>query len=130
MSHEILPVPPAPSSPVRTPTPDPDTNDSPSLAIPRPTSQRSTNSYPSSYGGGIPATAHTGETYNLRIVFRSRTGDPLYTFGPVTVVADDTDTVTIETNNFVALNVAPLGEDPIILNPHQRITLNRSILDR
>ena len=125
---ELLPnPPPVVSAPHVT---DPDATTAPTFVIPRPIQQRAATPYSSSYGGGIPATAHVGERYMLRIVYRSRTGEPLWVAGPVDIVAEDTNTVTLETINPVPLNVAPVGEEPIILNPHQRITLNRSILDR
>jgi hypothetical protein len=125
---ELLPnPPPVVSAPHVT---DPDSTTAPTFVIPRPIQQRAATPYSSSYGGGIPATAHVGERYMLRIVYRSRTGEPLWVAGPVDIVAEDTNTVTLETINPVPLNVAPIGEEPIILNPHQRITLNRSILDR
>jgi outer membrane protein OmpA-like peptidoglycan-associated protein len=127
---ELLPSPPPPpssssSSPIT--GSNPATN--PTFVIPRPTQQRSTNPYPSAYGGGISSSAHVGESYILRIVYRSRTGEPLWVAGPVNVVAENVDTVTIETINTSSYNVAPIGEEPIILNPHTRITLNRRILD-
>jgi hypothetical protein len=49
---------------------------------------------------------------------------------PVQVVNADADSVTVETSNAQTLNVAPAGEQEILLQPHRRITISREVLRR
>jgi outer membrane protein OmpA-like peptidoglycan-associated protein len=98
---------------------------------PTPSHAQPTSEYASSYGGGISPTAGIHERYDLRLNFRIAGRTELFQVTvPVQVVNADADSVTVETSNAQTLNVAPAGEQEILLQPHRRITISREVLRR
>lgn len=130
----------------RPPTPTPQVNPPPTPAptggggqggvqvvqvTPTPSHTQPTSAYASSYAGGISPTAGLNERYDLRLNFRIAGHTELFQVTvPVRVVNADTDSVTVETSNAQTLNVAPAGEQEILLQPHRRITISREVLRR
>jgi outer membrane protein OmpA-like peptidoglycan-associated protein len=89
-----------------------------------------TQTYLAWYGGGIHKNAQAGQTYDMTLLFRLRNGNDVYSYTvPVKIIEPtNADFVTIETLNNDDLNLAPPGEDEIVLGKHNVSAKRRSEL--